>query len=258
MPLGAKPRRRHRQGSNRAAARERLRQAQGVGRCGLKRGKGCLSISGNGRVPEVYPSLTQKADLAGLIPLSPPFAYLLHKGTLEVLFSRGSDAFGYPVMRLIGDLMRRLLFGTLALCQLASASLAAATCASPQEVKALQAAALEQQLAAAAQSCHLSMDYGLFVAKFRDPIVRSDRAVRAFFQHRNNSEGYDAYKARIAEDASLRSLHDPQFCRSAKAVFDMALGRGSAEKRPAMLQTGYEHCRARVAAAAVHAVGPAD
>jgi hypothetical protein len=139
--------------------------------------------------------------------------------------------------------MRRLFFGTLAVCQLAAVSHAAATCASPQELKALQAAALEQQLAAAAQSCHFAADYNLFVAKYRGAIVRSDRAVKGFFRGRANSEGYDFYKTRIAQNTSLRSLHDPQFCRSAKMVFDMALGRAGAGKSPAMVLTGYEHCK---------------
>jgi hypothetical protein len=139
--------------------------------------------------------------------------------------------------------MRRLLFVTFTVCQLAGASQAAATCASPQQMKALQAAALEQQLAAAAQSCHFAADYSLFVAKYRGAILRSDRTVNAFFGSRANSEGYDVYKTRIAQDTSLRSLHDPLFCRSFKSVFDMALGRAGAGKSPAMVQTGYEHCK---------------
>ena len=142
-----------------------------------------------------------------------------------------------------GNEMRRLLFGIAAVCLWAASANAAAICATPQEKKVLQAAALRQQLAAAAQSCHYTADYSRFVATFGRAIVKSDRALKEFFHRRKSGEGYNAFKARIAETVSLRSLHDPRFCRSAKIVFDLALTRHGAAQEPSLVQTGYEHCR---------------
>jgi hypothetical protein len=139
--------------------------------------------------------------------------------------------------------MRRLLFGIVAVCLWAASANAAAICATPQEKKVLQAAALRQQLAAAAQSCHYTADYSRFVATFGRAIVKSDRALKEFFHRRKSGEGYSAYKARIAETVSLRSLHDPRFCQSAKIVFDLALKRDGAAQEPSLVQTGYERCR---------------
>jgi hypothetical protein len=141
--------------------------------------------------------------------------------------------------------MRRLFLSVIALCGLAASSDAAILCTSPQEMKVLQAAALQQQLMAAAQSCHFAADYSRFVSSFGSAIVKSDRALKAFFQRRKEAEGYNGYKARIAKTVSLSSLHDPRFCPSAKLVFDMAFKRGNARKSPApsLVRTGYEGCR---------------
>lgn len=137
--------------------------------------------------------------------------------------------------------MRHLIIA--AVFVVASSAEAASVCASPHELKALQAAVLEQQLAAAAQSCHATADYMRFVAVYRGAIVRQDQAVRRFFQHQKAGERYDSYKTRIARDVSLKSLHDPRFCRTARIVFDLALSRREAAEPPALVQTGYEGCR---------------
>jgi len=143
--------------------------------------------------------------------------------------------------------MKRFLYLTIAACVLAAAADAAPVCASPQERKVLQAAVLQQQLMAAAQSCRFGADYGSFVAAYGAAMVQSDRALKDFFRRNKGAEGYDSYKARIAKAASLKSLHDPRFCANAKAVFDVALGRGGGRKTAALIATGYESCRAATA-----------
>lgn len=139
--------------------------------------------------------------------------------------------------------MRQLFFaiGTAGLFTLGAQ--AATVCASPADMKALQAAVLEQQLAAAAQICHATEDYARFVATYRDAIMRSDQVVRAFFQHQRSGETYGSYKSRIAHDISLKSLHDPKFCATSKTVFDLALGRSIPTEPPTLVETGYEGCR---------------
>lgn len=139
--------------------------------------------------------------------------------------------------------MRQIFSGIGTAVLLAAAAHAAAVCPSPQELRALRAAVLQQQLAAAAQSCHAAVDYGRFVEVYRGAIVASDKDVRRFFQRQNAGESYDAYKSRIARDISLKSLHDARFCAAAKAVFDLALGRSQRRAPSALVQTGYERCR---------------
>jgi hypothetical protein len=138
----------------------------------------------------------------------------------------------------------------LALSLLAGNAWAAAGCARPQEMKALQAAALQQQLMVAALTCHAAADYNRFVTSYRGALLESDRALMNFFLRQDvhkGADGYNAYKTRLANASSLRSLRDPQFCRSAKVAFDVALKRkGSlaelASERPSLIETGYTSC----------------
>jgi hypothetical protein len=130
----------------------------------------------------------------------------------------------------------------------AAAAQAAVVCATPQEMKVLQSAALQQQLMVAALTCHMSDDYNSFVSGNRARLIQSDNALKAFFASRRRGEDYNTYKTRIANAASLRSLHDQNFCDSARTVFDMALGRSSehgglAPEPPHLIDTGYEGCR---------------
>lgn len=144
--------------------------------------------------------------------------------------------------------MNRLAIGLVAWGVLAASAEAGLVCATPQEMKVLQSAALQQQLMVAALTCHMSDDYNRFVTAYRSRILQSDRALRAFFAGAPRGEDYNAYKTRIANAVSLRSLHDPRFCESARQVFDLALGRsgerrGLAPEPPQLIDTGYEGCR---------------
>jgi hypothetical protein len=115
---------------------------------------------------------------------------------------------------------------------------------------ALRAAALQQELMVAALTCHATADFNLFVTTYRDALLKTDRALKDFFLRQGASKGedaYNAYKTRLANESSLRSLHDPRFCRSAKVVFDVALKRKGAvaelaSERPTPVATGYAIC----------------
>lgn len=145
--------------------------------------------------------------------------------------------------------MKKLLVAMTAFAALSAAAQAALVCASAPELKVLQSTALQQQLMVAALTCQMRGDYDRFVAAYRDGLIQSDTALKAFFAARPRGEDYHAYKTRIANAASLRSVRDPQFCDSARKVFDMALGRrlerrGLAPEPPQLVDTGYEGCRA--------------
>jgi hypothetical protein len=145
--------------------------------------------------------------------------------------------------------MKKLLFAMAAFGALAASADAALVCATAPELKVLQSTALQQQLMVAALTCHMREDYNRFVAAYRDGLMQSDAALKAFFAARPRGEDYNAYKTRVANTASLRSVHDPRFCDSARKVFDMALGRrmerrGLAPEPPQLVESGYEGCRA--------------
>jgi hypothetical protein len=144
--------------------------------------------------------------------------------------------------------MKKSVVAIVGFGMLAVSAKAALVCATPPEMKVLQSAALQQQLTVAALSCHMNADYNRFVAAYRGQLVQSDQALKAFFAARTRGEDYNAYKTRIANEVSLRSLHDARFCESAQKVFDMALGRGEvrrglAPEPPQLINTGYEGCR---------------
>lgn len=102
-------------------------------------------------------------------------------------------------------------------------------CASPEEKAALKIAALQQQLMVAALSCSETGFYNRFVIAYRTDLQRSDTVLQGYFLHSDPHGGiaaYHAYKTKLANTASLRSLRDIEtYCTDAHAVFDTALAR---------------------------------
>jgi hypothetical protein len=136
----------------------------------------------------------------------------------------------------------------LSLSLLAGNAAAGASCASPKEATALQIAALRQQLMVAALACHQADSFNRLVISHQGELQESDRTLMRFFVLRDGRHGddaYNAYKTRLANDSSLRSLHDPQFCGSANVAFDSAFDRNLSlaelvsEQR---VETGIESC----------------
>jgi hypothetical protein len=140
----------------------------------------------------------------------------------------------------------------LTLCWLAGNAMAAARCAEPQDMTALQIAALQQQLMVAALTCHDVADYNRFVISHQPELQASDRALLRFFQRsgaQKGDDGYNAYKTKLANDSSLRSIRDGQFCPSADATFtDARAFKGSlaelVAQRSSRIATGYALCMA--------------
>jgi len=130
----------------------------------------------------------------------------------------------------------------------ASTGNAWAACAAPQEMTALRAAALRQHLMVAGLVCHDAASFNQFITAYQSEYQESDRALMAFFnRHGSGDAGYNAYKTHEANDSSLRSIHDPNFCQEAEAAFYIALHRGLALAQLAtyeapILRTGYQSC----------------
>ena len=150
--------------------------------------------------------------------------------------------------------MNRLLIATFAVCLLeSSAALAGPDCTAPQDMSALETAALQQQLMVAALTCRNVDDYNNFVISHQRALQESDQVLLHFFvaqDDRSGTANYSTYKTRLANDASLRSLNDPRFCASARAAFDLALKfNGSlaqlVSQQPSLVATGYRSCALR-------------
>jgi len=126
----------------------------------------------------------------------------------------------------------------------------AANCARPQELMALQTAALQQNLMVAAFTCRDTSAYNGFVTFHQSELQQSDKALMSFFVQRSAQTGVDDYstfKTSLANDSSVRSLHDDQFCSDADASFAVALDRKVplaelVTERPSPIQTGFVGC----------------
>jgi len=103
-------------------------------------------------------------------------------------------------------------------------------CGSREGETALRTAALQQYLMVAALTCQRVSAYNSFVVSHQSELQQSDRALLALFMSRNARTGdadYNAFKTWLANSASMRSLHDPQFCVIADAAFGAATERGT-------------------------------
>ncbi len=148
------------------------------------------------------------------------------------------------------EFARKTGAATLALFLLTGSAWAAASCVSAPDMRALQIAALQQQLIVAALTCHAAPGYNRFVMSYQSELQESDRVLMRFFLRQDadkGADGYNAYKTRLANTASLRSLHNLQFCSSAKLSFDVALKRNGSlaelvSERPSVIETGYTSC----------------
>lgn len=139
----------------------------------------------------------------------------------------------------------------LTVCWLAGNAMAATRCVEPQDLTALQIAALQQQLMVAALTCHDVAAYNGFVISHRPELQASDRALLRFFRNaQKGDDGYNAYKTKLANDSSLRSVRDGRFCPNADAAFsDARAFKGSlaelVAQQPSRVATGYAPCMAQ-------------
>ncbi len=110
----------------------------------------------------------------------------------------------------------------------AGQAFAAPRCAKDNEVTAIQASAIQQQLMVAALTCHAIENFNAFQTGFGTELRRSDgdlmKMFKRFYGARNGEKEYHAFKTRLANDSSMRSIHDNQgYCAAAQIVFAAAL-----------------------------------
>ena len=118
----------------------------------------------------------------------------------------------------------------LMLCVFASAALAGPLkCARPDEISAIQAAAIQQELMVAALTCNEIPRFNAFQTGYNKELRTSDGALQRMFVRlyggRQGQSEYHAFKTRLANNSSMRSIHGiTDFCHDASEVFAAALG----------------------------------
>lgn len=109
-----------------------------------------------------------------------------------------------------------------------SALAAPLKCAKADEVSAIQAAAIQQQLMVAALTCGEIPNFNAFQTSFGPELRTSDAKLEHMFKRLfgagRGEEQYHAFKTRMANDSSIRSIHDNEaYCHAARMVFAAAL-----------------------------------
>ena len=105
---------------------------------------------------------------------------------------------------------------------------AAPRCARPDEVTAIQAAAIQQELMVAALTCNEVEHFNAFQTSFGPELREYDSKLERMFKRlygssRGEAE-YHAFKTRLANHSSIRSIRDnASYCREAGLVFGAAL-----------------------------------
>ncbi|HEY2445916.1 MAG TPA: hypothetical protein VGI20_09290 [Rhizomicrobium sp.] len=155
---------------------------------------------------------------------------------------------------------RKLAAGLLSLAALAAGNdaLAAKRCARPDEVTAIQAAAIQQELMVAALTCNEVSRFNAFQTNFGPELRTSDAALERMFKRlyggARGEAQYHAFKTRLANHSSMRSIKsNVDYCSEASQVFGAAL----ASEKPTLVafvagvpvfeETPVSSCQMRVA-----------
>jgi hypothetical protein len=111
---------------------------------------------------------------------------------------------------------------------LSAGALAAPRCAKPEEVTAIQAAMIQQELMVAALTCNEVEHFNAFQTSFGPELRSSDARLEKMFRRlyggARGEAQYHAFKTRLANHSSMRSIRDNvSYCRDARAAFEAAL-----------------------------------
>jgi len=140
----------------------------------------------------------------------------------------------------------RMGSAALALLGMTGQVLAGEGCARRDDRMAMRVAALQQELMVAALTCHAVARYNEFVRSYQPELWRSDDALKAYFIRASGSEDeYHAFKTRLANQNSMRSIHDGNYCIEASAAFDSTYGArtlNSAVMRTPVMMDDYDNC----------------
>src|ERR1700755_1613493 len=89
---------------------------------------------------------------------------------------------------------------------------ASSKCAKPDEVTAIQVSAVQQELMVAALTCDQITNFNAFQTGFGAELRASDATLHKMFKRifggKAGEDQFHAFKTRMANDSSIRSIHD--------------------------------------------------
>jgi|SRR5215469_674500 len=109
-----------------------------------------------------------------------------------------------------------------------ASAIAAPRCANPEEVTAIQVAMVQQELMVAALTCNEVEHFNAFQTNYGPELrvsdARLERMFRRLYGARRGEAEYHAFKTRLANHSSMRSIRDNAgYCHDARGVFEAAL-----------------------------------
>jgi len=148
-------------------------------------------------------------------------------------------------------------------------ALADQTCARPEEMTAIQAASVQQQLMVSALTCNQISNFNAFQISYGPELRAADatllRMFKRFYGSSRGEAEYHAFKTRVANDSEMRSINNnPAYCQAAQAVFASAL----APNKPSLAEfvsavqiqeaSPFDSCQIRVAVGVQGGLTPAS
>ncbi len=109
----------------------------------------------------------------------------------------------------------------------ASGAMGAPKCAVRDEVTAIQAEMIHEQLMVAGISCNQLTSFNTYMTNFNAELRRSDATLKRMFHRlfaRDGEDKYNSFKTKVAGDAEIRRIHDYEaYCHDTGVVFEAAL-----------------------------------
>jgi hypothetical protein len=149
-----------------------------------------------------------------------------------------------------------VIAGVLASVAMTAQAFAGSVCSRADETAGVKAEILQQQLMVAAYSCDLAGAYNAFVVNYRPDLIAADGAAQSLFRRASarGEDEYQTFKTQLANDFSLDSQNQDDFCGNAQAMFEQA-ARHRGESLSGLMDaldfdgaTPFEECTVRQAA----------
>ena len=118
----------------------------------------------------------------------------------------------------------KAIAGALASVAMTTQAFAGGVCSRADETAGVKAEILQQQLMVAAYSCHLEGAYNAFVVNYQPDLIAADGAAQGLFKRASTrgEENYQTFKTQLANDFSMDSQDQNDFCDNAGAMFEQA------------------------------------
>ena len=130
-----------------------------------------------------------------------------------------------------------LAIAAILLLTYSSGAFAKSSCATDEEIKALNARVLQSDLMVAALSCKQQPSYNAFVKKYQSELIRRSSSVQGYFKRvygKSSEYQLNRFITNVANDSSTTSLriNESSFCGSAKDTFSKVLASSSRDLTP--------------------------